>query len=77
MQLTGSNFIGPRETKTAHTKTFTAIAAATGQPLDPPFSQATTTEIDAACELAHQGFLSMNSSAPPIPQALPPAKPHS
>ena len=55
MQLTGGNFIGSRESA-ARTRTFRGVDPATGAELQPPFHQATPSEIDAAATLAQTAF---------------------
>jgi 2,5-dioxopentanoate dehydrogenase len=56
MNLTGLNYLGPR-TSGAGSKTFCSINPATNVDLDPPFHEATPTEIDTAMTLAESAFV--------------------
>lgn len=56
MPVSGKLFIGATQTATA--TTFQATNAATGEPMQPPFSAAGAAEIERACELAWAAFRS-------------------
>ncbi|HZS05080.1 MAG TPA: aldehyde dehydrogenase (NADP(+)) [Blastocatellia bacterium] len=55
MELQGQHIIG-NSTSTAGNQTFRAFDPAAGQQLDPVFHEATTDEINRACELAARAF---------------------
>lgn len=54
MALSGEFFLG--DARVARPETFFGINPATGEQLQPPFSAATTPDVDAACELAWSAF---------------------
>src|SRR5262245_48392100 len=56
MELHGKNLIGGRATASPGAKTFSGIAAATGEKLPTMFHEATTAEADEALALAERAF---------------------
>ncbi|OXH87947.1 aldehyde dehydrogenase (NADP(+)), partial [Burkholderia multivorans] len=55
MQLTGQLLIG-RSAVAGQNGTFHAIAAATGEPLEPAFGGASLQDLETACALADDAF---------------------
>ena len=56
MELHGKSIIAGRPTASANVKTFSAVAATTGEKLSPLFYESTTAEVDEALKLAEQAF---------------------
>src|ERR1700722_3968004 len=56
MELHGKNIIGGKTASAANAKKFSAINAATGEKLPPPFCEATAVEVDEALTLAEKAF---------------------
>src|SRR4051812_9449058 len=63
MELVGGNLIGG-EWSTAGATRFRGIEAATAQPLEPEFIEATPAEVDAAFERAERAVSSYASTTP-------------
>lgn len=65
MELRGKHLIGGRIAAEAST-TFQAAVAATGEPLDPPYYEATAAEVDSALRGAESSFDALRGSAPEV-----------
>ncbi|CAN5894834.1 aldehyde dehydrogenase (NADP(+)) [soil metagenome] len=66
MELQGKHLIGGRPAAEASASTFQGAVAATGQPLDPPYHEATAAEVDRALRGAEASFDALRGSAPDV-----------